>query len=156
MKFNDLPDEILFNILNRIQHNKYRYNDKNSIDAYKIITMISFVSKQFNKISKENIKFRKLHPKSKILKGDSVRFTTKWILESKKRTDELKKKYGSSTGELPYGKLIISDEPIWYEDKKDFKYYYEYGFGGLSEGSSYGENLEIYETSYRKYTNFST
>ena len=148
MILSDLPDEILFSIFNNIKHNKNKYNDKNSIDTYKIMIMISFVSKQLNNISKENIKFRKLHPKSKILKGNCVRFTNEWISDSKKRTDEIRRIYGSSIGELPYDKLYISEEPTWYEDIKDFGYRYEYGFGNLHEGSAYGKDLVLMDKDF--------
>ena len=129
-----IPNCILHYILNKIN-----FGDVH--DNYFFLVLVAKVSNIFYSISKEIIINKKLCPKPKFEIGTYVRYTDQYISENKKKTDELYKKYGNTVGELPYGKLYISENPIWNEKLKDFKYYYEYGIFHNHEGSTLGKNL---------------
>ena len=76
----------------------------------------------------------------KFRKNDNVRYTKKYV-------NEITLKLINSSNEInwskmPFGNLIIYEEPYWNSKYNEWMYNYHYGFGNLSEGSCNESNLE--------------
>lgn len=78
----------------------------------------------------------------KFKKGEIVRYTKKFVDEVKLNLTKNDPNKEIEWFKLPFGRLLICDEPYWSTTKKEWMYNYEYGHCNISEGSSIESNLE--------------
>ena len=118
---NNLPDELITHILERVT------------DYYKL-KKCKTIAKNYKNLASDAIKNSNAKPPSKYKRGMIVRLT-------QKRVNEIKKACNNKwTGEMPFHNLIVYCDPHW--NGNNWVYYYEYGWGGTSEGVAHECDIE--------------
>jgi hypothetical protein len=78
----------------------------------------------------------------KFHKGQIVRYKREYVSKIKKQHDEMRANGHPPVGPHPFGNLIIYEAPQPNHSASTYMYYYEYNWGGTSEGAALEEDLE--------------
>ena len=108
-----------------------------------------FMPQYFGKLPNEcqlkimiSIDHWKIPPQSKFRIYQKVKYKKEYIEKMKK---SLRNSKYESHGEMPFGKLLIDEQPRWSMKTKKWSYNYVYGFCGDHEGHAREEDIELFE-----------